>query len=330
MSGKTRRRKFAVWSALAPLLAVNIAAPAAAQQSYPVRSIRLVVPFAPGGGTDIIARALARGMETQLGQSVIIDNKPGASTIVGTESVARSAPDGYSLLVATLAHAVNPSLHPKLPFDTDTAFAPITLIASSHNVLVVKADSRLKSVAEVVAAAKAAPNKLTYASQGQGTSAHLAGELFKNLAKVDITHVPYRGAAPALNDLLGGHVDMMFATNAAVASFVAGGQLRALAITAPAGQSKMPNVPAVADAGLPGYVVDSWYALFASGGTPPDVIEKVNAAIKKVVQTSEFAKLALSEGLIVKAGSPQELADYVKADEIRWRKIVMENKITAE
>ena len=259
-----------------------------------------------------------------------MDNKPGASTIVGTEAVARSSPDGYSLLVATLAHAVNPSLHAKLPFNTDTAFAPVTLIASSHNVLVVKADSSFKSVADIIAAAKATPNKLTYASQGQGTSAHLAGELFKNLAKVDITHVPYRGAAPAINDLLGGHVDMMFATNAAVASFVAGGQLRALAITAPAGQSKMPNVPAVADAGLPGYVVDSWYALFAPAGTPPDVVEKINAAIKKAVQTPEFTKLALNEGLIVRAGSPQELADYVKADEIRWRKIVIENKITAE
>ena len=329
MSVQTRRT-IALWIALAPLLAANFDASAIAQQSFPVRPIRLVVPFAPGGGTDIIARALARGLEVELGQSAIVDNKPGASTIVGTEAVARSSPDGYSLLVATLAHAVNPSLHAKLPFNTDTAFAPVTLIASSHNVLVVKADSSFKSVADIIAAAKATPNKLTYASQGQGTSAHLAGELFKNLAKVDITHVPYRGAAPALNDLLGGHVDMMFATNAAVASFVAGGQLRALAITAPAGQSKMPNVPAVADAGLPGYVVDSWYALFAPAGTPLDVVEKLNAAIKKAAQTPEFAKLALSEGLIVKAGSPQELADYVKADEIRWRKIVIENKITAE
>ncbi len=199
--------------AAALALAALTALPAFA--AFPDKPLRVIVPFAPGGGTDAITRSLGIGMAEALGQPVIVDNKPGAGTIIGTDAVAKSAPDGYTLVMATFAHAVNPALQPKLPYDTDKAFAPVALIGVSPNVLVVRADRPYKTVADLVAAAKAKPGTLTFASQGNGTSAHLAGELFKSLAKVDLTHVPYRGAGPAMTDLLGGQVDMMFATAAA-------------------------------------------------------------------------------------------------------------------
>jgi len=297
--------------------------------AYPDKPIRLVVPFAPGGGTDLVARTLAVGMGKELGQQVIIDNKPGAGTIIGTDSVAKSPPDGYSIVIATFAHAVNPSLSPKLPFDTSKAFTPISLIAKGPNVLVVKADSPFKSVKDVIAAAKAKPGKLTYASQGNGTSAHLAGEMFTNLTKVQMIHVPYRGAGPAITDLLGGQVDMIFGTAAAVATFVDSGKLRAIGVTS---ASPSPALKGVAPIGqdVPGYQVESWYGLYAPAGTPAEVIAKLNAAAKKAAASPDFAKKIEQEGLSIMASEPAELDRYVKAEEARWKKIVKENNIKAE
>ena len=297
--------------------------------AYPDKPIRLVVPFAPGGGTDLVARTLAVGMGKELGQQVIIDNKPGAGTIIGTDSVAKSAPDGYSIVIATFAHAVNPSLSPKLPFDTSKAFTPISLIAKGPNVLVVKADSPFKSVKDVIAAAKAKPGKLTYASQGNGTSAHLAGEMFTNLTKVQMIHVPYRGAGPAITDLLGGQVDMIFGTAAAVATFVDSGKLRAIGVTS---VSPSPALKGVAPIGqdVPGYQVESWYGLYAPVGTPAEVIAKLNAAAKKAAASPDFAKKIEQEGLSIIASDPAELDRYVKAEEARWKKIVKENNIKSE
>jgi tripartite-type tricarboxylate transporter receptor subunit TctC len=193
---------------------------AAATAAYPEKPVRLVVPFAPGGGTDVIARSLGAEMSKELGQTVIIENKPGAGTIIGTDLVAKSPADGYTLVVATFAHAVNPSLHPKLPFSTRSDFAPVSLIAKGPNVLVVRADSPFKTVKDIIDASKANPGRLTYASQGNGTSAHLAAEMFTNLTGIKMVHVPYRGAGPAMTDLLGGQVDMIFGTAAAVAKLV--------------------------------------------------------------------------------------------------------------
>jgi tripartite-type tricarboxylate transporter receptor subunit TctC len=297
--------------------------------AFPDKPIRLVVPFAAGGGTDLIARTLGAGMSTELGQQVIVDNKPGAGTIIGTDAVAKSAPDGYNIVIASFAHAINPSLQPKLPFDTSKAFTPITLIGKGPNVLVVRADSPFKTVKDIIDAARAKPGKLTYASQGNGTSAHLAGEMFTNLTKVEMIHVPYRGAGPAITDLLGGQVDMIFGTAAAVANFVDGGKLRAIAVTTAEPSPAYKGVPTVAQT-VPGYAVESWYGLYAPAGTPAEVIAKLNAAAKKAAKSPEFSKKVEHEGLVVTATDPAELDRYVKAEEARWRKIVKENNIKPE
>jgi tripartite-type tricarboxylate transporter receptor subunit TctC len=316
-------------------LAASLAATAAllaataATAAFPDKPVKLVVPFAPGGGTDAIARALGIGMSQALGQPVIVDNKPGAGTLIGSDAVAKSAPDGYTVLVSTFAHAVNPSLMPKLPYDTQKAFAPVVLLGRGPNVLVVRADSPFKTVADVVAAAGAQPGKLTYASQGNGTSAHLAGEMFTNLAKVRMTHIPYKGAGPALTDLLGGQVDMMFATAAAASSQLAGGKLRALGVTSPQRAAALKNVPAIAET-VPGYAVESWYGLFVPAGTPAETIARLNAAAKKATDSAEFRKMLEPEGLTVSAGAPSELGDFVRAETARWSRVVKENNVKTD
>ncbi|MBP6528649.1 MAG: tripartite tricarboxylate transporter substrate binding protein [Burkholderiales bacterium] len=314
-----------VWLALALTLSLSTLAHA----DFPDKPVRLIVPFAPGGGTDLIARTLAGGMQQALGQPVIVENKPGGGTVIGSDMVAKSAPDGYTLVVATFAHAVNPNLLQKLPFDTSKAFAPVILLGRGPNVLVVRAESPYKSVNDVIIAAKANPGKLTYASQGKGTSAHLAGEMFANLAKVEMLHIPYRGAGPAITDLLGGSVDMIFGTAAAVSTFVDAGKLRALGVTSPQPSPALKGVPAIADT-VPGYQTESWYGLYAPAGTPKDVIAKLNAAAAKATQSADFRKKVEQEGLVISAGTPAELDTYVRAEEVRWKKIIKENNIKAD
>lgn len=301
--------------------------PVSAQSNTTDRPIKIVVPFSPGGGTDTIARTLSAGMSKELGQTVIVENKPGAGTIIGSDAVAKSAPDGTTILIATFAHAVNPSLRSKLPFDTDKAFDPVVLIGRSPNILVVPADSPYKNIKELVAAAKANPGKLTFASQGVGTSAHLAGELFNNLAGVNLTHVPYKGAGPALNDLLGGQVNMMFATATAAAPLIEGGKVRALGVTTPERSPVRPDVPSIAEAGVPGYAAESWYGFFVPAGTPADVVAKLNAATAKAAKSEAFRKRVEGEGLVISAGTPKELADYVSAEQKRWAAVVKAAKI---
>ncbi len=294
--------------------------------AYPDKAIRLIVPFAPGGGTDQISRALGAGMAKALGQPVVIENKPGAGTVIGMDTVARSAADGYTLVMATFAHAVNPSLQLKLPYDNDRSFEPIALVARGPNVLAVRSESPYRTVEAIIAAAQATPGVLTYASQGNGTSAHLAGEMFINLAKVELTHVPYRGAGPAMTDLLGGQVDLFFGTAAAVSPLMASGKLRAIAVTGALPSPAFKDVPTVS-ATIPDYAVESWYGLYAPAGTPKEVISKLHSAIAQAVKAADFVKKVEHEGLTIAVGSPGELQRYVQGEQARWKKIVTENKI---
>jgi tripartite-type tricarboxylate transporter receptor subunit TctC len=298
-----------------------------AQSNSAERPIRIIVPFSPGGGTDTIARTLGAAMSQDLGQTVIVENKPGAGTVIGSDTVAKSAPDGSTILIATFAHAVNPSLRSKMPFDTDKAFDPVVLIGRSPNILVVPANSPYKSIKDLVAAAKADPGKLTFASQGVGTSAHLAGELFNTLANVNMTHVPYKGAGPALNDLLGGQVNMMFATATAAAPLIESGKVRALGVTTSERSPVRPEVPTIAEAGVPGYAAESWYGFFVPAGTPAEVVSKLNQATAKAAKSEVFRKRVEGEGLVISTGTPKELADYVNAEQKRWAAVVKAAKI---
>jgi tripartite-type tricarboxylate transporter receptor subunit TctC len=298
--------------------------------AYPDHTIKIVVPFAPGGGTDVVARALAQEMSRDLGVAVIIENKPGAGTIIGTQAVATSVPDGYTLLMGTFANAVNPSLYDKLPYDPHKDLAPVSLVARSFNIVVVNPASKMTSIADLIAVAKAEPDKLSYGTYGTGTSAHLAGELFKALAKVNLTTVPYKGAAPAISDLLGGQIQVMFTTVASAASLIEAGQLRALAVTSAERSPAFPKLPTVAEAGAPGYVAESWYGLFAPASTPADVIARLNKSAAIAIKSDVFGRLAANEGLVMVGGSPDELERYYRGEEARWHQVIQQAGIKAQ
>jgi tripartite-type tricarboxylate transporter receptor subunit TctC len=317
------------WLVLAAQL-FAVFSPNNALASYPERIIKIVVPFAPGGGTDVVARTLAQEMAKDLGVSVIVENKPGAGTILGTQAVAVSEPDGYTLLMGTFANAVNPSLNAKLPYDPHKDFAPVALVARSFNIVVVNPKSEIKSIADLIAAAKADPGRLSYGTYGTGTSAHLAGELFKNLAKVDLTTVPYKGAAPAITDLISGQIQVMFTTVASAASLIEAGQLRALAVTSPERSPAFPDLPTVAEAGVPGYAAESWYGLFAPAKTPKEVIDRLNKSAALAVQSEAFRRLGVNEGLVMVARPPDELERYFRGEEERWRKVIQDAGIKVE
>jgi tripartite-type tricarboxylate transporter receptor subunit TctC len=317
-------------AALAACLALSLVGPGAAQAAFPDKPLRLVVPFPPGGGTDLIGRQLAEGMTRDLGQTVIVENRGGGSTIIGTETVAKAPADGYTLLLATFAHAVNPALHRKLPYSTLDAFAPVALIGRSPNVLVVSPKAPFKTVQDILAYARAHPGKLTFGSYGNGTSAHLAGEMFKSLAHVDIVHVPYRGSGPALTDLMGGQIDMMFSTVSSVSQLVKSGQLRALAVTSAQRSPSHPDWPTVAESGVPGYVVESWYGIYAPAGTPAGVIARLNTSLKAAVQAPGFRRNVEEEGLVLDVGEPAQLDRFVRGEADRWSRIIKDAGIAEQ
>ncbi len=322
------RKRFAhaAWTLVACLALSG----AAAAEEFARQVTRIVVPFAAGGGTDIISRTLAQEMGQALGGSVIVENKPGAGTIVGTEYVAKARPDGHTLVMATFAHAVNPGLHARLPYDTDKDFAPVALVARSFNIVVVNPDSGINSIADLIAAARAKPDGLNYGTYGPGTSAHLAGELFKSLAHVKLTAVHYKGAAPAMTDLLGGTIQVMFTTVAGAAPLMQAGKLKALAVTSANRTAAFPDLPTVAEAGVPGYAAESWYGVFAPARTPPATIALLNEAVDKSVHAPSFDKLAANEGLIMVGGAPEQLGHYVQDQETLWRKVVHDAGIAIE
>ena len=266
-------------------------------QTYPTKPIRIVVPFPAGGTTDVLARAAAQKLTESLGQPAVVDNRPGAGGNIGAELVAKSPPDGYTLLMGTVGtHAINPSLYPKMPYDHVKDFAPVILVAGVPNVLVINPALPVNSVQELIAYAKANPGKLNFASSGNGTSIHLSGELFKTMAGVQMTHVPYKGSAPALQDLVGGQVQLMFDNLPSSLALIKGGKLKALAVTSSARAAALPDVPTLAESGLPGFEASSWFGLLAPAGTPQPIILKVNGDVAKWLASPEAKEKLLAQG----------------------------------
>ena len=300
-----------------------------AQTKYPSKTIRVIVPYAPGGGTDVIGRKLLQNMAAQLGQPIIIDNRPGAGTVIGTDAVARAEPDGYTLLINTNAIAVNASLVKKLPYNTLQDLVPVGRICTGPNVLVVRADSPFKTLSDIIRTSKAKPGSLSYASSGNGTAVHLAAELLKVTAKIRILHIPYRGAGPAYTDLLGGQVDMLFGTAGGVSKFVQSGRMRAIAVTSESRSPAYPDVPAVAET-LPGYSANVWYGMFAPKGTPNEILNALNESMRLAVNDPSYNADLVRDGLTAAVNSPSEMAKFMRNEVDRWQKVVTEAGITLD
>jgi tripartite-type tricarboxylate transporter receptor subunit TctC len=305
------------------------AAPVLAQD-YPAHPITLVVPYAAGGGNDVIARIVADKMAAALGQPIVVENRGGAGGTIATRQVAKAAPDGYTLLIATSSLAINPSLYPNAGYDPRKDFAPIGLIASSANVVLVNPSVPAHSIAELIALAKK-DNTLTFASTGTGSSVHLAAELFAGMAGIKITHVPYKGSGPALNDLLGGHVTMMFATMASAAGIVrSADKVRALAVTGATRSALFPDLPTVAEAGLPGYEAVLHYGIVAPAGMPRPVVDRLNAALNTALGNDEVKKKLAVEGAETLRATPEEYAADIAEEEVKWSDIIRKAGVKGE
>ncbi len=299
-------------------------------QSWPAQPIRLVVGFTPGTGIDIIARSVGQKLQERLGQPVVVENKPGASGNIGTEAVARAKPDGHTLLVTVSTIVMNPALYKSLPFDPLKDFAPISLTAWGSLALAVPGSAKTDSAARLVAAAKAAPGKLNYASPGVGTPHHLAMELFKNVTATDITHVPYKGTAGAITDLLGGQIDAMFVPIHVALPHVKSGKLKALALGSAQRHPTARDLPTLAELGIPGVEVDMWYGFLAPQGTPREVIAKLNAELKAIIALPDIQSSFAAQGLDPATSSPEEFQAVMERDTARWARVVNQAKITGE
>ena len=297
-------------------------AAAGAQQIYPNKPVRFVVGYPPGGATDIIARTIAQKLTDGLGQQVLVDNRPGAGGIIGSEIVAKATPDGHTIVLVTTSHGVNPSLYGKLPYDTLTSFAPVIHVASLQLVLVVNPSLPAKSVKDLIALAKAKPGQLNFASSGSGQSLHLAGELLKTMAGIDIVHIPYKGSAPARTDLLGGQVQMMFESMIGVLPFVQSGKLRALAVSGAKRSPAAPNIPTMAEAGVPGYQASGWVGVLAPAATPKPIIIRLNSEIDKVLKLPEVADRLSNSGAEPAGGTPEQFAAFIRAEIAKWTRVV--------
>jgi tripartite-type tricarboxylate transporter receptor subunit TctC len=300
---------------------ISIAAPAWAQQ-YPDHPIKLIVPVPPGGGVDILARAIGQKMSVSMGVPVVIDNRAGASAAIGTELLAKSRPDGYTIMMGYSAHATNPIFNPVLPYDTRKDFAAIAHVGYIPLILVVPASSPANSVKDLIALAKAKPGQLQFASGGAGAGAHLSGELLKVIAGVDIIHVPYKGNAPALNDLLGGHVSMMFDTINTALPHVKAGTLKALAVTSSKRSPLAPELPTMIEAGLPGFEIGAWYVLFAPANTPRDIMQRLNAEANKAVKDPELRATLGAQGVELTGSTPEEADAFVNREIELWAKTI--------
>lgn len=302
-----------------------------AQAAWPQRPVTLVVPSAPGGTTDFTARLVADSLQRALGQPVVIDNKPGASGNIGNQFVARARPDGHTLLVAYSGFQVgNPHLFPNAGWDPIKDFTPVVMMTRAPQVIAINGNLKANTVAELVAFAKANPGKLNYASSGNGSIQHIAGELFKQLTGTFITHIPYRGAGPAVQDLIGGQVDLFITTPASVVQHVKTGKLKALAVSSASRLAALPQVPTATEAGLKGFALDSWFALYGPAGLPADVVQTLNTEIGKILAMPDIKRRAEEAGTTVKFMSPAQLGDYTRKELEHWGKVIKSAKITAD
>jgi tripartite-type tricarboxylate transporter receptor subunit TctC len=308
---------------------IALLAGAATAQSWPNRAIRLISPFAPGGGADITSRAIAPKLGAALGQQVVVDNRGGAGGMLGVELAAKAPADGYTLVMGTIGPiAINPSLVAKMPYDPIKDLAPISQTAVAVNVLVVHPSLPVRSVKELIEIARARPADLNYGSSGPGAADHLAGELFNSMLKVRMTHVPYKGGAPAMLDLVAGNVQLVFSTYSTAVAAIHAGRVRPLAIAGSQRFELMPDLPTMSEAGLKGFAVNNWYGMFAPAGTPREIIARLNAEIVKALALSDVKKRLLDSGIIATSSSPEDFAAYIRAETARWARVIKEAGIT--
>ncbi len=315
---------------LPPLFAALMFPGAVCAQAYPAKAVRIVVPFPPGAGVDIVTRLFTRRLTEVLGQQFIVDNRGGAAGNIGAEAAARAAPDGYTLLTAPSSVAISRSLYKNLRFDLARDFEPIALLASTPYLLVVHPSLPVRSVKELIMLAKAQPGQLSFGSSGNGTGAHLAAELFKMQAHVDLLHVPYKGTAPALTDLIAGQVSLVFGNMLSVLPQVKSGRLRALAITSAKRGMATPELPTVAESGLPGFEAGTWFALVAPAGTPREIVTHLNATITKIGQTPEIRDLLTAQGAELLGGAPEEVGAFIRSEIAKWGKVVAASGMRVE
>ena len=318
-------------ASLSAALAVSALHAAAAAEAYPARPVRFVVAFPPGGGTDIIARSIAQKLAERIAQQVVVDNRPGAGGNIGTDIVAKSAPDGYTMLMGSAGPlAINANLFGKMPFDPIRDLAPVTLAASTPNVLLVHPSLRAASVGDLIALAKARPGEINFASSGYGTPAHLAGELFNSMARVKLVHVPYKGAAPALADLLGGQVQLMFSTMPPALPHVKDGKLRALAVTSAKRSPATPELPTVDEIALPGFEANTWHGVVVPAGTPAAIVARLNREIVAILHLPDVVERFSSQGAEALGSTPEEFAAYIRSETVKWAKVVRDSGAKAE
>ena len=320
----TLNRNLAAVAVLASLCATAFA------QNYPARPSRMILGFAPGGSTDLVARVVAQKMSESWGQQVVVDNRPGANGIIGADLVAKANADGYSLLLSSIGPmAINASLY-KMPYDIVADFAPVTYTGNVTNLLVVHPSVAATNVKELIALAKAQPGKLTFGSSGTGGAPHMAVELFRILAKVSVTHVPYKGGGPAMADLVGGQISGSFASMPSSIPFVRAGKLRALAVTAPKRSPVEPTVPTISEAGIPGFSVLDWQGLFTTGKTPPAVVNKLNAEVVRILALPDVVEKLAVAGVEIQTSTPKEWGEFVQSEIAKWSKVVKEAGVKVE
>ena len=310
-------------------VSVAIAGSAAGQQVYPNKPIRLIVPYPPGGGSNVLARLVGQKFSESWGQQVIVDNRPGGNTIIGTEAAAKSPPDGYTILVMSSSHVIIPLLLPT-PYDIIKDFAPVATLTRTEFILVAHPSLHANNLQEFIALAKSRPGQLNYASSGSGTVTHLAGEFFNILAEVKLQHVPYKGGGPAITDLIGGQVQLAFQVPTAAISYVKGGRLKAIAISGETRLSALPQVPTFAEAGLPGFDVKGWFAVLAPVGISKAVIDKLSAEIAKILEMPDIKEKIVSEGLDTFISTPDQFATLMKIDMAKWAKVIKTANIKLE